>query len=81
MNVGNDGEHTMLELAQRVLNLTASDSPIVHRPLPEDDPTRRKPDLGLARERLGYSPRVTLDDGLGRTIEYFRERLTAREVR
>ncbi|MFP5578013.1 MAG: NAD-dependent epimerase/dehydratase family protein [Acidimicrobiia bacterium] len=71
INIGNPGEFTMLELAQLVLELTGSSSEIVHEPLPEDDPTQRKPDITKARELLGWEPRVDLRAGLGRTIEYF----------
>lgn len=71
INIGNPGEFTMLELAQLVLELTGSSSEIVHEPLPEDDPTQRKPDITKARELLGWEPRVDLRAGLERTIEYF----------
>ncbi|AKF06983.1 UDP-glucuronic acid decarboxylase family protein [Sandaracinus amylolyticus] len=71
VNIGNDGEFTMLELAELVRELTGSRSPIVHRPLPADDPTQRRPDLTVARERLGFRHRVPLREGLARTIEYF----------
>jgi UDP-glucuronate decarboxylase len=72
VNLGNDGEYTMLELARLVLDKTGSDSELVFQGLPADDPTRRRPDLTRARERLGYEPRVALADGLDRTIEHFR---------
>jgi UDP-glucuronate decarboxylase len=80
INVGNPGEHTMLELAELVLRLTGSRSRLVFKPLPKDDPRRRCPDIGLARERLGWQPEVTLEDGLQRTIHHFRELLGARRV-
>ena len=60
------------ELAEKVLVLTGSTSKIVFKPLPSDDPVQRCPDISLAREMLGWSPRVALDDGLAKTIEYFR---------
>ena len=71
INIGNPGEFTMLELAELVLELTGSTSEIVHEPLPEDDPTQRKPDITKARELLGWEPKVDLRHGLQRTIEYF----------
>jgi dTDP-glucose 4,6-dehydratase len=74
-NLGNPGEFTVLELAQAVLRLTGSSSPIEHRPLPVDDPRVRKPDITRARAELGWEPTVALDDGLRRTIEYFRSRV------
>ena len=72
VNIGNPGEFTVRQLAERVIELTGSTSEIVSRPLPEDDPKVRKPDITRARERLGWEPRVQLDEGLRRTIEFFR---------
>ncbi len=72
INIGNDGEFTMLELAQVVLEVTGSDSAIEHRPLPIDDPKQRRPDLTLARSLLGWEPTIDLREGVGRTSEYFR---------
>ena len=72
VNIGNPGEFTVRQLAERVIQLTGSTSEIVARPLPEDDPKVRKPDISRARERLGWEPRVELDEGLRRTIEFFR---------
>lgn len=71
INLGNPGEFTMLELAEQVIELTGSASPIVFRPLPQDDPLQRKPDISRAREVLGWAPQVQLREGLGRTITYF----------
>jgi dTDP-glucose 4,6-dehydratase len=71
INIGNPGEFTMVELAELVLELTGSSSEIVHEPLPEDDPTQRKPDITKARELLGWEPEVDLREGLQRTIEHF----------
>lgn len=68
INLGNPDEHTVLELAELVRSLAASEAPIVHRPLPTDDPTRRRPDIAKARRLLGWSPMVGLDDGLRRTL-------------
>ena len=72
VNMGNPGEFTMIELAERVLRLTGSRSRLVFRPLPQDDPKQRQPDIGLARSRLGWEPAVALEQGLERTIAYFR---------
>jgi UDP-glucuronate decarboxylase len=72
VNLGNDGEFTMLELAQLVLGKIGSQSQLVNKELPADDPVRRRPDLTLARTRLGYSPKVSLEAGVSRTIDYFR---------
>jgi UDP-glucuronate decarboxylase len=71
MNLGNPVECTMLELAHKVLELTGSDSRIVFRPLPSDDPRQRRPDIHIAQERLGWTPKVSLEQGLIRTIRYF----------
>jgi UDP-glucuronate decarboxylase len=77
VNLGNPGEFTMLELARLVQELTGTSVPLERRPLPADDPVRRKPDITLARELLGWEPTVDLADGLKRTVEYFREALGA----
>lgn len=74
-NLGNPEEFTILELAQQVLALTGSPSPIVYRPLPTDDPRQRQPDIGKARALLGWEPRIPLQVGLQQTIPYFRQRL------
>ena len=74
VNLGNPGEFTMVELAKKVLALTGSKSELVYKPLPEDDPMQRKPDIGLAARELGWKPTIPLDDGLRRTIDYFRAR-------
>jgi UDP-glucuronate decarboxylase len=71
VNLGNPGEFTILELAQKVLAMTNSGSKVIHEPLPADDPTQRKPAIELAKEKLGWSPTVALDEGLKRTIDYF----------
>jgi UDP-glucuronate decarboxylase len=80
VNVGNPGEHTMLELAEKVLRLTGSRSRLVFKPLPQDDPRRRCPDISLAKSMLGWRPEVDLEDGLQRTIHHFRGLLGARSV-
>ncbi|MEL6981012.1 MAG: UDP-glucuronic acid decarboxylase family protein [Actinomycetota bacterium] len=71
INIGNDGEFTMLELAQVVIDVTGSDSEISFAPLPTDDPTRRRPDLTEATTELGWKPRIDLREGVARTAEYF----------
>ncbi|GLB67890.1 UDP-glucuronic acid decarboxylase family protein [Arthrobacter mangrovi] len=72
VNLGNPVERTVLEFAQLVLQATGSSSSIEFHPLPKDDPTRRRPDISRAQERLGWSPRVSTEDGLRATIDYFR---------
>lgn len=71
VNLGNPGEFTVLELARKVISLTGSQSKIVHQPLPQDDPTQRKPVIDLARKELDWNPSVSLDVGLKKTITYF----------
>lgn len=71
VNLGNPGEFTILELAQKVIELTGSKSQLEYHPLPENDPTRRRPDISLAKERLGWEPTVALEEGLKETISYF----------
>ena len=71
VNLGNPGEFTVLELARKVISLTGSQSKIVHHPLPQDDPTQRKPVIDLARKELDWNPSVSLDVGLKKTITYF----------
>jgi len=78
MNLGNPHEIPVRELADRVIRLTSSRSRIVHRELPQDDPLQRCPDITMARRELAWEPRVTLDDGLTRTIAYFDRMLTER---
>jgi UDP-glucuronate decarboxylase len=75
VNLGNPGEFTILELAQKVLAMTHSKSAIEFRPLPADDPVQRRPDISLAKARLGWEPSVALEQGLATTIEDFRRRL------
>jgi dTDP-glucose 4,6-dehydratase len=75
-NVGNPNEMTILQFAEKVLELTGSKSKIDYRPLPQDDPKVRQPDISKARAILGWEPKVSLEDGLRRTLEYFRERMT-----
>src|ERR1700744_3902195 len=77
INIGNPHEIPVRELAERVIALTNSTSQIVHRPLPQDDPMQRRPDITLAKQVLGWEPKVALDEGLRRTIAYFDALLTA----
>ena len=72
VNIGNPGEFTIRQLADLILELTGSRSQVVEKPLPVDDPERRRPDIALARERLGWEPRVPLREGLAKTIDWFR---------
>ena len=71
VNIGNPGEFTILELAQKIIQKTNSDSKIVFSPLPIDDPVQRKPDISLAKKELCWEPKIKLDDGLDKTIEYY----------
>ncbi len=77
INLGNPGEFSIRELAEKVIALTGSRSTLEFQPLPADDPTQRKPDIRLAREQLGWAPAVALEPGLVRTIEYFQRLLAA----
>ena len=71
VNLGNPTEFTILELAEKIVSLTGSTSKIIHRPLPEDDPKQRQPDISLAMKNLGWEPKIELEEGLKRTIKYF----------
>jgi UDP-glucuronate decarboxylase len=73
INVGNPNEFTIVELAEKILRLTASGSKLVFRPLPEDDPTQRQPDISKAKQILDWEPRVELEEGLNKTIDYFKQ--------
>ncbi len=72
VNIGNPCEFTMLELAEQTLKLTGSKSKLIHKPLPSDDPKQRKPDISLAKKILDWEPKVSLEDGLKETINYFK---------
>jgi nucleoside-diphosphate-sugar epimerase len=72
VNIGNPDEFTLLELAEKIIEKTGSKSEIVYLPPRPDDPTQRRPDITKAKQLLGWEPKVPLDQGLGRTIEYFR---------
>lgn len=75
VNIGNDNEFTVLELAERVLNYTGSNAKIIFLPLPSDDPTRRKPDISTAQTLLNWRARISLDQGLAATVSYFADHL------
>ena len=77
VNIGNPGEFTMLELAQMILKLSSSKSKLVYQPLPSDDPKQRQPDIELAKAKLGWQPKVNLEDGLKETITYFKKLLSS----
>jgi UDP-glucuronate decarboxylase len=73
VNIGNPGEFTMLQLAEAVLKITGGKSKIIHLPLPSDDPKQRQPNIELAKKKLGWQPKVILEDGLKETINYFKK--------
>ncbi len=75
VNLGNPDEFSMLELAEMVIKMTGSRSKIIFKALPQDDPLQRQPDIALAKERLGWEPKIKLEEGLMRTIEYFKNRM------
>jgi UDP-glucuronate decarboxylase len=75
VNLGNPGEFTMLELAEKVIKKIGGKSKIVFRPLPSDDPKMRRPDISIAKRELGWEPKVSLDEGLDSIIEYFRSKV------
>ena len=73
VNVGNPSEYTILELAEKVLAIVGGTSRITYKPLPIDDPRRRQPDISLAKEKLLWTPKVEIEDGLRETVRYFRD--------
>jgi dTDP-glucose 4,6-dehydratase len=75
VNIGNPQELTIEQIARLIIKMTGSKSQVVYKPLPEDDPKVRQPDITRARSLLGWEPKVTLEEGLGKTIEYFREKV------
>ena len=81
VNLGNPNEVTILEFAREILALSGSKSPIVNRPLPQDDPKVRRPDIGRARQLLGWEPKVDRHDGLKRTLAYFQEKVSRTRAR
>jgi UDP-glucuronate decarboxylase len=81
VNIGNPDEYTILDFAKKIVGMTGSKSEIVYKPLPSDDPTQRMPDITLASEKLGWRPKVSVDEGLTRTIEYFKKELVASKAK
>ena len=75
VNIGNPNEFSILELAEKVITMTGSTSKIVYRPLPQDDPLQRQPNIDLAKKRLGWEPKTQLEEGLKQTIAYFKENI------
>ena len=75
VNIGNPREMTLKELAETIVRMTGSSSRLVYRPLPEDDPKVRQPDITRARTLLGWEPKVAIEEGLTKTIEYFRTKI------
>ncbi len=75
INLGNPNEFTIRELAEKVIDMTGSSARIIYKPLPHDDPRQRQPDIGLAREKLGWEPQIQLAEGLEKTIAYFEQRI------
>ena len=75
VNLGNPSEYKIIDLANIIIQLTGSKSKIDFQPLPTDDPRRRQPDIGLARKKLGWEPEINVEEGLKKTIDYFRERI------
>jgi dTDP-glucose 4,6-dehydratase len=76
VNIGNPHEMTIKEIAETIIRMTGSKSSVIYKPLPTDDPKQRRPDITRARTLLGWEPRVQLDEGLVKTIEYFRTKVT-----
>jgi UDP-glucuronate decarboxylase len=72
VNVGNPNEFTILELAEKVIQLTGSNSKIIYKPLPSDDPMMRQPDISIAKKELNWAPKIELEEGLIKTIEFFK---------
>jgi UDP-glucuronate decarboxylase len=75
VNLGNPNQTTIIELAKKIIKLTNTKSEIVFKPLPKDDPIKRNPDITLAKEKLGWKPKIGVDEGLKRTVDYFKEKL------
>jgi UDP-glucuronate decarboxylase len=75
VNIGNPGEFTMLELAEKIVQIVGGKASLQFMPLPQDDPRQRQPDISLAKSALGWEPKVMLEDGLKETVAYFRKRL------
>jgi dTDP-glucose 4,6-dehydratase len=80
VNIGNPNEMTLIELAEKIIQLTGSKSEIIFKPLPQDDPRQRCPDISLAKDRLGWAPHVKLEEGLRLTIDYFKKCLVSKNA-
>ena len=80
VNIGNPSERTILEFAKLIIDMTGSKSKIVYKPLPSDDPIKRKPDISIAKEKLNWEPTVDIKDGISKTIEYFEQKLKNGEL-
>ncbi len=80
VNLGNPTEFTILDLAEKTIRLTGSKSKIIFKPLPQDDPLQRRPDITLAREKLQWEPTIDVEKGLNKTIEYFRSILELTQI-
>jgi UDP-glucuronate decarboxylase len=78
VNIGNPNEIDLLELAKRIIEITGSGSQLIFQSLPQDDPRQRNPDISLAKEVLNWEPKIPLDEGLKRTVEYFRNLVTVK---
>jgi UDP-glucuronate decarboxylase len=81
VNIGNPDEYTILDFAKKIITMTNSKSQIAYKPLPSDDPSQRMPDITLAAEKLGWKPKVSVDEGLRRTIEYFKNELAVSKAK
>ena len=81
VNIGNPDEYTILDFAKKIITMTNSKSQIAYKPLPSDDPSQRMPDITLAEEKLGWKPKVSVDEGLRRTIEYFKNELAVSKAK
>jgi UDP-glucuronate decarboxylase len=81
VNIGNPDEYTILDFAKKIIAMTGSKSQIAYKALPSDDPSQRMPDITLASEKLGWKPKVSVDEGLRRTIEYFKNELVASKTK
>jgi dTDP-glucose 4,6-dehydratase len=81
VNIGNPAEMTVMQFAEAIQEITGSTAPIVHKPLPTDDPKQRRPDITQAKTKLGWEPKVGLREGLARTVDYFRGIVAEREAR
>ncbi len=75
LNIGNPNEYSILYIAEKIIKMTGSKSTIIHQQLPEDDPVKRKPDISMAKEKLSWDPKISLEEGLDKTIDYFKKKI------